>query len=111
MSPAERHGALRCAHALPRRIQCCIPPASRALADPVICADAWALAPVAAAIEKKAAIMAGSATVAATMLVVVHPRPGLESSPSRSPRPRLKWRRAAKRAGVVLFAGGGVLLR
>ena len=50
--------------------------------------------------------MAGSATVAATMLLVVHPRPGLESSPSRSPRPRLKWRRAAKRAGGVLFAGG-----
>ena len=34
------------------------------------------------------AMMAGSATVAAMMLVVVHPRPGLESSPSRSPRPR-----------------------
>ena len=56
-------------------------------------------------------MMAGSATVAATMLVVVHPRPGLESSPGRSPRPRLKWRRAAKRVGGVLFAGGGVLLR
>ena len=57
------------------------------------------------------AMMAGSATVAATMLVVVHPRPGLESSPSRSPRPRPKWRRAAERVGGVLFAGGGVLLR
>ena len=39
------------------------------------------------------------------------PRPGLESSPSRSPRPRPKWRRAAERVGDVLFAGGGVLLR
>ena len=26
-------------------------------------------------------------------------------------RPRLKWRRAAKQAGGVLFAAGGVLLR
>ena len=53
-----------------------------------------------------------AATVArAAVLVVVHPRPGLESSPGRSLRPRPKWRRAAKRVGGVLFAGGGVPLR
>ena len=42
------------------------------------------------------------ATVAATMLLVVHPRPGLEISPSC---PRLKWRRAAERLGSGMLSG------
>ena len=41
--------------------------------------------------------------MAATMLLVVRPRPGLEISPSC---PGLKWRRAAERLGSGMLSGG-----